>query len=75
MNKYAEKLAIRVAKLLDLNPPDLTNFEVDTIVKVIEEAMHEQRMADIREVNTIQRNEDGMVFADQVIEKINGNKI
>ncbi|HBF89141.1 MAG TPA: hypothetical protein DDX39_10905 [Bacteroidales bacterium] len=75
MNKYSEKLAIKVAKLLDMNPPDLTNFEVDIIVKVIDEAMHEQRMADIREVNSIERDENGMVYADQVIEKINENKI
>ena len=72
---YSQKLAIKIAKLLEINPPDLSNFEVDIIEKVIADAMKEQRLADIRAVNTILQTDEGMIHIEEVIEKINESKI
>lgn len=72
---YAGKMAIQIAKLIELNPPDLTNIAVDIIKKAIVEAMTEQKFADIRLINEIQKDKDGKVDANLLIESINNSKM
>lgn len=72
---YAGKMAIQIAKLIELNPPDLTNVSVDIIKKAIVEAMTEQKFADIRLINEIQKDKDGKVDANLLIESINNSKM
>jgi alpha-N-acetylglucosamine transferase len=72
---YSQKSAIKIAKLLELNPPDMSNYVVEIIEKVIVDAMKEQRLAEIRAINSIPKNENGMIHVEEVIDKINGCKI
>jgi len=71
MKTYSQKSAVKIAKLLELNPPDMSNYVVDIIEKVISDAMKEQRLAEIRIINSIPKNDDGMIHIEEVIEKIN----
>lgn len=71
---YAEKMAIQIAKLIELDPPDLTNVSVEIIKKAISEAMVEQKFASIRIINEAPKDSNGMVDANLIIEKINSTK-
>lgn len=75
MTTYSQKSAIKIAKLLELNPPDMSNYVVDIIEKVIVDAMKEQRLSEIRAINEIPKNEEGMINVEEVIEKIINSKI
>lgn len=72
---YSQKSAIKIAKLLEINPPDMSNYLVDIIEKVIVDAMKEQRLAEIRAINEIPKNDDGMINVEEVIDKIINCKI
>ncbi|OFX49880.1 MAG: hypothetical protein A2046_16185 [Bacteroidetes bacterium GWA2_30_7] len=72
---YAGKMAIKIAKLIDLNPPDLTNVYVDIIKKAIVEAMTEQKYSDIRIINETRKDNSGKVVANLLIDCINKSRI
>lgn len=74
-NDYAGKMAIKIAKLIELNPPDLTNISVDIIKKAITEAMTEQKFADIRIINESEKDNNGKVDANLLIESLNNSKL
>lgn len=72
---YAGKMAIQIAKLIELNPPDLTNVSVDIIKKAIIESMNEQKFADIRIINETPKDNNGKVDASLLIERLNQTKL
>lgn len=72
---FAGKMAIQIAKLIGLNPPDLTNISVDIIKKAIIESMNEQKFADIRIINETPKDKSGKVDANLLIENINKSKL
>lgn len=73
--KYSEKTAIKIAKLVGLNPPDISNVTVEIIKKTIDEAMREQKFADIQAVNSLTVDNFGCIKIEDAIDRINSASI